>query len=167
MDAMSESQADADPGTRSVLNALRAYRAAEAAMRRRRGVAMNITENDFLALRFILANDDAGHVTNAKDIAHYLGISSASTTTLIGRLVRDGYVQKRASTTDRRSIEIVPLRLAEQPIREAVGDTHALVIQAAAALTPEERRAVASFLQRLQSAVDGIDQKHDHGDKGE
>jgi DNA-binding MarR family transcriptional regulator len=104
MDAMSESQADADPGTRSVLNALRAYRAAEAAMRRRRGVAMNITENDFLALRFILANDDAGHVTNAKDIAHYLGISSASTTTLIGRLVRDGYVQKRASTTDRRSI---------------------------------------------------------------
>jgi DNA-binding MarR family transcriptional regulator len=164
---MSESQADADQGTRSVLNALRAYRAAEAAMRRRRGVAMNITENDFLALRFILANDDAGHLTRAKDISHYLGISSASTTTLIGRLVRDGYVQKRASTTDRRSIEIVPLRLAEPIIREAVGDTHELVIQAAASLSPDERRAVASFLQRLQSAVDGIDQKRDEGDKRE
>ncbi|MFF1878339.1 MarR family winged helix-turn-helix transcriptional regulator [Leifsonia sp. NPDC058230] len=158
---MSDSPADADAGTRSVLDALRAYRAAEAAMRRRRGVAMNITENDFLALRYILANDDAGRVTNAKDIAHYLGISSASTTTLIGRLVRDGYVQKRASTTDRRSIEIVPLRLSEPPIREAVGDTHELVIQAAASLSPEERLTVAGFLKRLQSAVDGIDQQGD------
>ncbi|MFF1573166.1 MarR family winged helix-turn-helix transcriptional regulator [Leifsonia sp. NPDC058292] len=145
------------PDTRTVLNALRSYRAAEAAMRRRRGVSMSISENDFLALRFILANDDAGRVTNAKDIAHYLGISSASTTTLIGRLVRDGYVQKRASATDRRSVEIVPLRLTDPSVRDAVGDTHEQVILAAESLSPEEMRTVTRFLSRLQSAVDGID----------
>jgi DNA-binding MarR family transcriptional regulator len=151
--------ADADPGTRAVLNALRAYRASEAAMRRRRGLVMKISENDFLALRFILANDDAGRVTLAKDVAHYLGISSASTTTLIGRLVQGGYVQKRASTSDRRSVEIVPLRPDERSIRDAVGDTNELVVQAAAELNPEELRTVTSFLNRLQSAIDGIDEK--------
>lgn len=118
---------------------------------------MSISENDFLALRFILANDDAGRLTNAKDIAHYLGISSASTTALIGRLVRDGYVQKRASATDRRSVEIVPLRLTEPAVRDAVGDTHEQVILAAESLSPEEMRTVTRFLNRLQSAVDKID----------
>lgn len=120
---------------------------------------MKISENDFLALRFILANDDAGRVTLAKDVAHYLGISSASTTTLIGRLVQGGYVQKRASTSDRRSVEIVPLRPDERSIRDAVGDTNELVVQAAAELNPEELRTVTSFLNRLQSAIDGIDEK--------
>jgi len=154
---------DGDPATEQVpdsdmvLNALRSYRAAEAAMRRRRGVAMNISENDFLALRFILANDDAGRVTNAKDIAHYLGVSSASTTALIARLVRDGYVQKRASSTDRRSVEIIPLRLTEPSVRDAVGDTHEQVVLAAQSLSPEEMRTITQFLRRLQSAVDGID----------
>src|ERR1700712_742415 len=165
MNVMSDSPRSADgdptadraPDTDSVLNALRSYRAAEAAMRRRRGVAMSISENDFLALRFILANDDTGRVTYAKDIAHYLGISSASTTALIARLVRDGYVQKRASATDRRSVEIVPLRLTEPAVRDAVGDTHEQVILAAESLSPEEMRTVTRFLQRLQSAVDDID----------
>ena len=147
----------ASSGTFAVLNALRAYRAAEAAMRRRKGVTMNISENDFLALRFILANDQAGRVTNAKDISHYLGISTASTTALISRLVRDGYVQKRASRSDRRSVEIVPLELTDPSIRDAVGDTHEQVILAAESLSPEEMQVVTRFLERMQSAVDGID----------
>ncbi|MEO7018296.1 MAG: MarR family transcriptional regulator [Leifsonia sp.] len=156
---MTDLPSDADRGTRAVLNALRAYRASEAAMRRSRGLVLKISENDFLALRFILANDDAGRVTLAKDVAHYLGISSASTTTLIGRLVQGGYVQKRASTSDRRAVEIVPLRPDEPSIRDAVGDTNELVVQAAAELNPEELRTVTSFLNRLQSAIDGIDEQ--------
>lgn len=149
--------ADFSSDAAGVLDALRSYRAAEAAMRRRRGLALNITENDFLALRFILANDDAGRVTNAKDIAHYLGISSASTSALIGRLVRDGYVQRRASATDRRLVEIIPLRLSEPTVRDRVGDTNEHVVLAAESLSPEELRTVTRFLQQLRAAVDGID----------
>ncbi|GAA1441843.1 MarR family winged helix-turn-helix transcriptional regulator [Leifsonia poae] len=145
------------PGTHAVLNALRAYRAAEAAMRRRKGVTMNMSENDFLALRFILANDQTGTVTNAKDIAHYLGISTASTSALIGRLVRGGYVQRRASRTDRRSVEIIPLKADDPGIRDAVGDTHSQVILAAESLSPEEMQVVTRFLDRMRSAVDEID----------
>ena len=68
-------------------------------MRRRTGKAMGISESDFLALRFVVSNFESGQVTNAKDIARYMGISTASTSGLIDRLVRGGFVGAKSERT--------------------------------------------------------------------
>jgi DNA-binding MarR family transcriptional regulator len=140
-----------------VLEALRAYRAADAAMRRRTGNAMGISESDFLALRFVVANDESGRVTYAKDLARYMGISSASTSSLIDRLVRRGYVERRPSEHDHRSVEVVPVRNEQGDGAFAISDTHQQVIAAASSLSPEEMAVVTRFLNGMRGAVDAID----------
>lgn len=138
-----------------VLEALQVYRAAETAMRRRTGAAMGIGENDFLALRLILDNAAEGRRTSAKDVSAYVGVSSASTTALIDRLVRGGFIERRTNDADRRSVDLVPTRAA-------LGDTGPLVIAQeqiaakAAELSEEDARTVTRFLTRMRETVDGI-----------
>ncbi|MGH1525178.1 MarR family winged helix-turn-helix transcriptional regulator [Leifsonia sp. L25] len=151
---MTERSEEPPPDT-GVLEALQVYRAAETAMRRRTGAAMGIGENDFLALRLILDNAAEGRRTSAKDVSTYVGVSSASTTALIDRLVRGGYIERRTNDADRRSVDLVPTRAA-------FGDTGPLTIAQeqiaaqAAELSEEEARTVTRFLTRMRRTVDGI-----------
>ena len=92
----------ADDRTRrgvAVLNALRDYRAAEAAMRRRTRSAMRMGETDLIAIRFLLKRESEGNPVSPKDLSAHLAISSASTTVLIDRLVRSGHVERRRPYT--------------------------------------------------------------------
>ena len=140
----------------NVLEALQVYRAAEAAMRRRTGAAMGLGESDILALRFVLDNHAAGRVTAPKDITEYLGISSASTSVLLTRLERGAFVERRASTVDRRSIEVVPTPAAEGDTGPMLAVANAQMADATQELTPEEAVVVTSFLSRMREAVDRI-----------
>lgn len=138
-----------------VLEALQVYRAAETAMRRRTGAAMGIGENDLLALRLILDNAAEGRRTSAKDVSAYVGVSSASTTALIDRLVRGGFIERRTNHSDRRSVDLVPTRVA-------LGDTGPLVVAEeelaarAAELSEDDARTVTRFLTRMRETVDRI-----------
>jgi len=147
---------EATPPDTGVLEALQVYRAAEAAMRRRTGSAMGIGENDLLALRLILDNTALGRPTFAKDLSAYLGVSSASTTLLVDRLVRGGFVERRPSRIDKRSVELVPTR-------EALGDTGPLlaaaqeqIAAATAELSADEAETVTRFLTKMRETVDRI-----------
>ncbi|WP_454109545.1 MarR family winged helix-turn-helix transcriptional regulator [Leifsonia shinshuensis] len=148
-------RSETPPPDTGVLEALQVYRAAETAMRRRTGAAMGIGENDFLALRLILDNAAEGRRTSAKDVSAYVGVSSASTTALIDRLVRGGFIERRTNDADRRSVDLVPTRAA-------LGDTGPLVIAQeqiaakAAELSEEDARTVTRFLTRMRETVDGI-----------
>ena len=151
---MTERSEEPPPDT-GVLEALQVYRAAETAMRRRTGAAMGIGENDFLALRLILDNAAEGRRTSAKDVSAYVGVSSASTTALIDRLVRGGFIERRTNDADRRSVDLVPTRAA-------FGDTGPLKIAQeqiaaqAAELSEEEALTVTRFLTKMRRTVDGI-----------
>ncbi|MEL4320502.1 MarR family transcriptional regulator [Leifsonia sp. YIM 134122] len=147
---------DAQGDGPNVLEALQVYRAAEAAMRRRTGAAMGLGESDILALRFVLDNHAAGRVTAPKDITEYLGISSASTSVLLTRLERGGFVERRPSTVDRRSIEVVPTPAAEGDTGPMLAVANAQMADATQELTPEEAVVVTSFLARMRETVDRI-----------
>ncbi|WP_235480336.1 MarR family winged helix-turn-helix transcriptional regulator [Leifsonia sp. Leaf264] len=150
-------RADATAGdTPNVLEALQVYRAAEAAMRRRTGAAMGLGESDILALRFILDAHALGRVTAPKDITEYLGISSASTSVLLTRLERGGFVERRPSAVDRRSIEVVPTAAAEGDTGPMLAVANAQMADATHELTPEEAVVVTSFLARMRETVDRI-----------
>lgn len=149
----------ADDRTRSsvaVLDALRDYRAAESAMRRRTRSAMRMGETDLLAIRFLLKQRSAGRMVSPKDIAAYLGISTASTTVLIDRLVRSGHVERRPHPTDRRGLVIAATIDSDDEVRATLGDMHRRMIDVAESLTADQATAVLRFLDLMREAVDGV-----------
>lgn len=154
------------PDTR-VLEALQAYRAAEAAMRRRTGAEMGIGDSDLLALRLVLDNTAAERPTAVKDVGVYLGVSSASASALVDRLVRGGFIERRPSSTDRRSTELVPTPAALGEAGQLIAATYDRLAAATAELSPDEAATVTRFLVRMREAVDRIANAREHRNRPE
>ncbi|HEY4267223.1 MAG TPA: MarR family transcriptional regulator [Galbitalea sp.] len=157
-DALAESPETLRPFDVSVLEALQVYRSAEAAMRRRTGAAMGLGEKDLLALRFLLERHAAGKTIAAKDITRYLGISTASTSALLQRLESSGFIERRASEIDRRSVEIVPTAAAASDTGPMLAAAQRHMADSAETLSPDEARVVTRFLNMMRETVDGIGQ---------
>ncbi|MGN7191797.1 MULTISPECIES: MarR family transcriptional regulator [unclassified Curtobacterium] len=141
----------------AVLNALRRYRAAETAMRRRTRDSMGMGETDLLAVRYLLQAQRADRIVKPKDLSAYLKISSASTTILIDRLVRSGHVRRDPHPTDRRALVITPTTETDDEVRATLGVMHRRMMSIAEGMSADEARAVATFLERMRGAVDQVD----------
>ncbi|MCD1144916.1 MarR family transcriptional regulator [Kocuria sp. LUK] len=145
------------PGAVEVLEALRRYRTAEQAVRRRTRESMGMGEKDVQALRHLMEADRAGEPLTPRMLATKLGISSASTTALLDRLARSGHVARRPHPTDRRSLVIVATHEADCEIRATLGRMHERMHAAAARLSPEQAATVVAFLHEMSAAVDPED----------
>jgi DNA-binding MarR family transcriptional regulator len=141
----------------AVLEAMRTYRAAETAMRSRTQRSTGLGENDLLALRYLLTAMQDRRSIGPKELAAYLGISSASTTVLIDRLERAGQVRREHSPFDRRALILVPTAKTDEEVQAALGDVPARMIEVANRLNPVEAQVVIDFLQNMRAAVDEID----------
>lgn len=142
----------------AVLNALRRYRAAETAMRRRTRDSMGMGETDLLAVRYLLQAQRSGRKISPKDLAAHLGISSASTTILIDRLVKSDHVRRDPHPTDRRALVITPTIATDDEVRATLGIMHRRMMSIAEGLSTDDARTVAFFLENMREAVDEIDQ---------
>ena len=138
----------------AVLNALRDYRSAETAMRRRIRDSMGMNETDLLAVRFLLQAEQAGERIGPKDLGTKLGISSASTTTLIDRLVASGHARREDHPTDRRALVIRPTTGSDAEVRATLGGMHARMMAVAASLSDGDARAVIDFLTTMREVLD-------------
>ena len=150
---------DESPGQRDrarrVLESLRTSRAAETAMRRRTRDSMSMGENELLALRYLLRQPD--HSARPLELVKYLGVTSASVTTMLDRLEKTGRVQRVANPKDRRSIFVRATPHANEEVRETLGRMHELMYGVALGLTPEAQEHVVAFLQKMADAVDGVE----------
>ncbi|WP_307859198.1 MarR family winged helix-turn-helix transcriptional regulator [Herbiconiux sp. SYSU D00978] len=151
-----ESDADRQRSVR-VLEAVRIYRAAEAAMRRRTRNSMGMGENDLLALRFLIRQKQQGHVVAPKDLSTYLGISSASTTILLDRLEKSGHLERKPSPFDRRSLIVEPTIATDTEVRATLGEMHSRMMAVASTLDDAQAETVIHFLEGMRDAVDQID----------
>lgn len=140
-----------------VLAAMRAYRNAEMAMRRRTRGAMGMGETDLIAVQFLLREQRAGRAVNAKDLAAHLAISSASTTVLIDRLVRSKHVERRPHPTDRRGVVVVATEASDREVRATLASMHRRMLDVAERVEPTEAAAIVGFLGRMREAVDQVD----------
>ncbi|WP_347108899.1 MarR family transcriptional regulator [Paenarthrobacter sp. S56] len=140
-----------------VLNALRDYRSAEAAMRRRTRTSMAMGETDLLALRYLLECERSARDVGPKELASRLGITSASMTSLVDRLVKNGYVTREPHPSDRRALVLRPTSGSDQEVRETLGDMHRRMMEVAESLSRGESLVVVDFLRRIRDAVDGIE----------
>ncbi|HEX9088004.1 MAG TPA: MarR family transcriptional regulator [Arthrobacter sp.] len=137
----------------AVLQALRDYRTVEVARRRSTRDSMGMGETDLLALRYLLRAQAGGERVGPKDLSRALGITTASTTSLIDRLVSSGHVRREPHPTDRRSLLIVPTVATDAEVRATLGDMHRRMMAVAEGLSAEEARTVVSFLRRMSEAV--------------
>jgi DNA-binding MarR family transcriptional regulator len=147
-----------------VLNGLRQYRKAETAMRRRTRESMRMGETDLLALQFLLRSTRGGASVGPRDLASYLGISSASTTVLVDRLVRSGHLERHPHPTDRRALVLSTTATTDAEVRATLGRMHSRMLAATEQLTADEMRAVLRFLESMKDAVDVVDEHEEGGD---
>ncbi|BCW86082.1 hypothetical protein NicSoilE8_37550 [Arthrobacter sp. NicSoilE8] len=140
-----------------VLNALRDYRSAEAAMRRRTRSSMGMGETDLLALRYLLEYGRAGRMVGPKELATRLGITSASMTSLVDRMVKSGHVVREPHPTDRRALVLRPTSDSDEEVRKTLSGMHRRMMDVAASLSRGEAVVVVDFLKRMREAIDGID----------
>lgn len=146
--------ADDRRGSR-VMQALREYRTAEMAMRRRTQDSMAMGENELLVLRFLTRSSGAGTDTTPADLARHLGLSTASITALLDRLERSGHVRRERHPTDRRKILVRETAHTEDEIRDTLGEMHGRMMRATAGMSRVEADAVTAFLERMRCAVEG------------
>lgn len=144
----------------AVLKSLRDYRAAETIIRRSTRDSMGMGETDILALRYLLRAQASGKTVVPKDLSQFLGITSASTTSLIDRLVSSGHVRREAHPSDRRSVVVVPTVESDTEVRETLGAMHRRMMTVAESLSAEEARIVVAFLQRMAEAIAVLDEEH-------
>jgi DNA-binding MarR family transcriptional regulator len=137
-----------------VLDALRGYRAAERAMRRRARGSMGVGETDLLAIRQLLEAQQLGRTVTAKDLARRLGISSASTTVLVDRLVRSGHARRETHPTDRRAVVVVATPQAGADVREHLGRMHERMLTVTESLDPEALRSVHAYLEAMRAVME-------------
>jgi DNA-binding MarR family transcriptional regulator len=144
----------------AVLKSLRDYRAAETIIRRSTRDSMGMGETDILALRYLLRAQASGKTVVPKDLSLFLGITSASTTSLIDRLVSSGHVRREAHPSDRRSVVVVPTVESDTEVRETLGAMHRRMMTVAESHSAEEARIVVAFLQRMAEAIAVLDEEH-------
>ncbi|RUR03288.1 MarR family winged helix-turn-helix transcriptional regulator [Labedella endophytica] len=148
-----------DRGIRAVdvLNGLRRYRQSEQAMRRRTRESMRMGETDLLALQYLLRATKGPNPVGPRDLANYLGISSASTTVLIDRLVRSGHLERHPHPTDRRALTLSTTATTDTEVRATLGRMHSRMLAATEELSADEMRAVLKFLESMKEAVEIVD----------
>ena len=144
--------ADDDRGAR-VMEALRAYRAAEMSMRRRTQATMSMGENEMLVLRFLTRHGRRSLDVTPIDLARHLGVSTASVTALLDRLERSGHLTRRPHPVDRRKVLVSTTAHADDEMRETLTAMHARMMQATRGMTESETEAVTAFLRRMRCAV--------------
>ncbi|WP_232531915.1 MarR family winged helix-turn-helix transcriptional regulator [Microbacterium halophytorum] len=135
-----------------VMEALRGWQEAARTLSEASKRYMRLNESDMRAIRMIIRSQRQQRVVTPKDIAREVGISSASTTKLVDRLVAGGHLVRVPHPTDRRTTCIEVTEETRRSAHETIGRQHARRFTAAAAMSSEDRDAVIRFLEALIEA---------------
>lgn len=136
----------------AVMDALGTWQAAARALSEASARFMRLNETDMRAIRAIMRAQRRGEIATPKLISQEVGISSASTTKLVDRLVAGGHLVRSAHPTDRRTVAISVTPATRRSAHDAIGRQHARRFAVAASLTAEERDTVIRFFARMTEA---------------
>ncbi|MFN3948341.1 MarR family winged helix-turn-helix transcriptional regulator [Microbacterium sp.] len=143
---------DDERGAR-IMEAMRSYRSAEMAMRRRTQESMAMGENELLVLRFLTRAAAEQRDVTPIDLARHLGVSTASVTALLDRLERSGHLSRRPHPSDRRKVLVSATTHADGEMRDTLTSMHARMMRATRGMSEGETVAVTEFLRRMRCAV--------------
>lgn len=136
----------------AVMEALHQWREADRLLSEAARRYMGLNESDMRAIRMLIHAQNRGILVTPKDVAAWVGISGASTTKLIVRLVDGGHLMRMPHPRDKRTLCIKVTEATVLAARDAIGRQHARRFDAAAAMSSEERQTVIRFLEALTEA---------------
>lgn len=148
---MTSGTSDEDHAVAAV-RAVERLRLAEARLARRRQADSGPSENARAAMRLILERADDGLNITPTEIAHALGVSTASVTGMLDRLNLAGLVCFVANPSDRRSKYVIPFDRGLDD--EAIDPVTARIREFAGDLPDVAIDQVAAFLDRVSEVVD-------------
>jgi len=146
-----------DARTVELLLALTDYRTAEQAMRMRTRKSMRMGATDLQALRFLLKAQGEDRIVTSRDLASHLGMTSASMTAMLDRLVAGGHAHRQPHPTDRRSISVIASIGSDEEVRQTLGAMHHRLLDVAMKLTPAQSLTITSFLDAATESAHSID----------
>ena len=101
-------------------------------------------------MKFIADSDEP----KMKDVADYLSITAPSATTLIGGLMKSGFVVSATDKRDRRTSRLALTAKGKNELRRAVARGTRILGGLFAALSGKELAAFTGALERLKKATD-------------
>lgn len=137
-----------------LLSLMRRYRAAEVSMRERKRRSMRMNATDMEAVRFLLRAGEQGRPVRPGDLTAHLGITSASTTAVVKRLVASGHAERRPDPADGRGALLVATVRSDDEVRSELTDVHARMIAAADRLSPQTVAEMSAFLTEMITVME-------------
>lgn len=134
-----------------VMESMRRWRLMERKLNELSQKYMGLGENDMRAVRFMIASQRHGELATASHVARHIGITTASASRMIDRLVAGGHVRRLSNPQDRRSTVLEVTEETQAIARQSVGRNHAKRYYAIAELTPQERTAVIKFFEAMNA----------------
>jgi len=133
----------------AVMDALRTWQEAARTLSEASKRYMKLNDSDMRAIRMIMRAQKQGQIVTPKDVAREVGISSASTTKLVDRLVAGGHLIRMPHPSDRRTICLEVTERTSASAHNTIGRQHARRFAVAASMDHDERDAVIRFLSAL------------------
>lgn len=132
-----------------VMESMRRWRFTERQLNEASRKYMQLGENDMRAVRFIIASQRNDTLTTASQVAKHLGITTASVSRMIDRLVEDRHIRRLPHPQDRRSAVLEVTAATQAIARASVGHNHAKRFYAIGELSAQERAAVIKFFDAM------------------
>lgn len=112
-------------------------------------VFLDYSKNEMLALLFLYKNKTA----NMTEIAEYITAPLNTTTGVVGRLEKKMMVERRRGNEDRRIVNIVLTKTAEEFINQEKKFIEYYFKEVYKTLTAEEKKAAISIFNKVVSAL--------------
>lgn len=140
--------------TRSALESVRAFSDAMDRMHTGLRSDMDMNATDLSALRMLSIREQRGELVKPHDLARHLGISSASTTKLLDRLSKEGFVERAPHPNDRRALVIKLTESSRRDFGRHFSSRIARMRGAMESFSEPELQVAIRFLDELGAALD-------------
>lgn len=137
----------------SLVQALREYSEVSERVVERSGSQRGLHRTDMRTLSLLMNRQAEGLVTTPSDLSRILGISSASTTALIDRMVGHGHAERSPSERDRRSVSVTHTDSAAREGRSVFMPIAQHTMRHLAEFSDEE---IATAVRVLQAATEAM-----------
>jgi len=114
---------------------------------------MDMNASDLATLRMLTIREHRGQIVSPHDVATHLGISTASTTKLIDRLVASGHLERRPHPSDGRARVVVLTHKSRREFFEHFGSHLSAMRDVAMGFDDRELGTINAFLAALSEAV--------------
>jgi DNA-binding MarR family transcriptional regulator len=112
----------------------------------------NLSEGRFYVLCCLFAEEIAGHkAPSPSEIAEQLGVTRATITGLLDGLERDGYLERRHDSADRRALTIHMAAKGRETLEAFIPQQCRRANAQMACLSPEEKQTLIALLAKIQS----------------